>query len=292
MKAPPLVWAVLLGAALWVGLRWLENAMIFLPARALTAHPGTYGLAYEALWLSPGDGPRVRAWWIPGPRADGPVMLCLHGNGGNLSNRVEKMKLFHDAGAAQLWVDWRGYGESSGSPSEAGLYRDALAARRLLEADKKVPPERLVLYGESLGCGAAVELAARAPAAGLIVDSGFASVPEMAKEVLPRLPAFLIRARFDNLAKLPRIAIPALFLHSRQDEIVPYAQARLNFAAAAGPKSFVELTGTHNDGFLDSAPGYGNAIAYFLRQVVPTPSETRSKPGGHLPPAKSDPSHL
>lgn len=289
MKAHPLVWVLVSGAAAWIGLRWFENALIFLPSRALDAHPGSCGLAYERLWLAADDGPRLRAWWIPGPRADAPVMLCLHGNGGNLSNRVEKMKLFHDAGAAQLWLDWRGYGESTGSPSEAGLYRDALAGWRRLASAQGVPPARLVLYGESLGCGAAVELATRVPAAGLIVDSGFASVAEMAREVAPRLPTFLIRARFDNLAKLPRVAIPTLFLHSREDEIVPHEQARRNFAAAAGPKRFVELKGSHNDGFLDSAPDYGAAIGYFLRQVVPTPSETRSKPAGHIPPDMSAP---
>lgn len=289
MKVHPLVWVLVSGAAAWIGLRRLENAMIFIPSRTLTAHPGSFGLAYERLWLAAGDGPRLRAWWIPGPRADAPVMLCLHGNAGNLSNRVDKMKLFHDAGAAQLWIDWRGYGESTGSPSEAGLHRDALAAWKRLAAEQGVPPGRLILYGESLGAGAAVELAARVPAAGLIIDGGFSSVPEMAREVLPWFPSFLIRARFDNLAKLPRVTIPALFLHSREDEIVPYAQARRNFAAAAGPKSFVELKGSHNDGFLDSAPAYGAAIAYFLRQVVPTPSETRSKPGGHFPPEISAP---
>ncbi|MFI5344813.1 MAG: alpha/beta hydrolase [Elusimicrobiota bacterium] len=288
-KPHPAVWWIMALAGAWIGLRKLENAIIFVPSREMTAHPGSYGLAFERLTLTPGDGPRLRAWWMPGPRADSPVLLGFHGNAGNLSNRVEKMKLFHDAGAAQLWVDWRGYGESTGQPSEAGLYRDASAAWDYVTLERGVPPGRVVLYGESLGCAAAVELASRATAAGVIVDSGFSSVPEMAKTALPWFPRFLIRARLDNLSKLPRVTMPALFLHSPQDEIVPYAQARDNYAAAAGPKSFVELTGSHNDGFLDSQPAYGAAIAYFLRQVVPTPRETMSKPDGHAPAPRSLP---
>lgn len=275
MKAHPLVWTLIAAAGAWIGLRWFEGAMIFVPSREMTAHPGSYGMAFERLWLSPGDGPRLRAWWIPAARADAPVLLCLHGNGGNLSNRVEKMKIFHDLGAAQLWVDWRGYGESTGAPTEAGLYRDALAAWRELVRVRGVPPSRVVLYGESLGNGPAVELAVKVPAAGLIVDSGFSSIPDMAARVLPWLPSRLIRVRFDNRAKLPRARLPALFLHSPEDEIVPYAQARGNYTAAVDPRGFVDLKGTHNDGFLDAGPAYGAAVAHFLRQVVPTPKETR-----------------
>jgi fermentation-respiration switch protein FrsA (DUF1100 family) len=274
MKVHPLAALVLTLAALWISLRWFENAMVFVPSRPLDALPGAYGLPFERVPLTASDGVRLDAWWIPGPRAESPVMLCLHGNGGNLSNRVEKMKIFHDAGAAQLWIEWRGYGASRGSPSEAGLYRDAQAGRDWLAA-RGVTPSRLVLYGESLGCGAAVELATRAPAAGLIMDSGFASVPEMAKLVLPWFPIGLARIRFDNLAKLPRVTMPTLFLHSTQDDVVPYEQARRNFEAAAGPKRFVELHGGHNDGFHDSAPAYGAAIRDFLASLT---KETGGRP--------------
>lgn len=264
MKVHLAVWLALAAAAAYLGVRRFENALTFHPDRTMTAHPGSRGLAFERVWLTASDGVRLRAWWIPGPDPDAPVMLCLHGNGGNISSRTDKMKIFHDAGAAQLWIDWRGYGESFGSPSEAGLYRDAAAARKWLEDVRAVPPSRLFLYGESLGNGPAVELAARGPAAGLIVDSGFASIPEMAKIVLPGFPSALISARFDNLAKLPGLTLPKLFLHSPDDDVVPYEQARRNFAAAAPPKRFVVLRGSHNDGFLDSQPAYGEAIKDFL----------------------------
>ena len=259
---------VIAAALLWLGLRFFERAMVFVPSREMIAHPGTVGLAYETLSLKASDGVVLKAWWIPGPAEDSPVMLCLHGNGGNLSHRTDKMRLFHDAGASQLWLDWRGYGESGGSPDEPGLYRDALAAWAWLNAVKAVPAARLVLYGESLGNAPAIELASRVPAGGLIVDSGFTSIPDMGRHVLPWFPAMLGKLRFDNVARLPRITIPTIFLHSPNDDIIPYEMARRNFAASGSPKkSFVDLKGSHNEGFLDAGPIYPKAIRDFLTSL-------------------------
>lgn len=254
-------------ALLWLGLRRLERAMIFLPSREVPAHPGVVGLKWEPVRLTASDGVALSAWWLPGPKDDSPVLLCLHGNGGNLASRLDKMVLLHGAGAAQLWVDWRGYGESAGTPSEEGLYRDGLAAWAWLNAIKQVPPERLVLYGESLGGGVAVELATRVGVAGLILDSAFTSVPDMAALVLPLFPRALIKTRFDNKAKLPRVGAPLLVLHSPDDEIVPFAMAQDNLAVHPGPKRLVELKGGHNDGFLAAGPAYPEAIKAFLASL-------------------------
>lgn len=275
MRTHPLVWGAVLLALAWIALRRFERLMVFVPSRTMASHPGVVGLEWDPLWLTASDGVRLRAWWLPGPGPDAPVMLCLHGNGGNLSSRVDKMRLFRDAGAAQLWVDWRGYGESAGAPDEPGLYRDALASWAWLSAEKSVPAARLVLYGESLGNGPAIELATRVPAGGLIVDSGFASIPAMAKVVLPFFPASLAKIRFDNEAKLARVAIPTLFLHSPDDDVIPYAQAKANYAAStSAKKSFVDLRGGHNDGFLEDPKAYSAAIRGFLASL-PAPVEDR-----------------
>lgn len=268
MKPSLILWPVLVAAVLYLGLRRFERAMVFVPSREMLAHPGTVGLAYEPLFLTASDGVRLRAWWIPGPAADAPVMLCLHGNGGNLSHRTDKMRLFHDAGAAQLWLDWRGYGESGGSPDEPGLYRDALAGWAWLNAVKAVPASRLVLYGESLGNGPAIELATRVAAAGLIVDSAFTSVADMSRRVLPWFPVRLLSLRFDNLSRLPRVTIPTLFLHSPQDDIIPYEMALKNLSASGSAKKrLVDLKGSHNEGFLDAGPAYPKAIGDFLASL-------------------------
>ncbi len=268
MKLPSAAALVLVAALLWIGLRFFESALVFAPSRKMYAHPGTVGLAYETLNLKTSDGVILRAWWIPGVSHDGTVMLCLHGNGGNLSHRTDKMRIFHDAGASQLWLDWRGYGDSGGSPNEPGLYRDALAGWAWLNAVKSVPASRFVLYGESLGNGPAIELASRVPAAGLIVDSAFTSIPDMGRKVLPWFPIKLAKIRFDNLSRLPRVAIPTLFLHSPDDEVIPYAMARQNFSASGSvKKSFVDLKGSHNEGFLDSRSVYPKAIKDFLASL-------------------------
>ena len=274
IKTHPAVWVVLAGAILWIGLRWFERAMIFAPMRIISAHPGTVGLAFEPLWLTTSDGQRLRGWWIAGPSAESPVLLCLHGNAGNLSTRTDKMKIFHDAGAAQLWLDWRGYGDSGGRPTEAGLYRDAQAAWTWLTTLKAVPPARIVLYGESLGSGPAVELAVRVFPAGLIIDSGFTSIRDMARLLLPRLPAFLISVRFDNLAKLPRATCPTLILHSPEDDIIPFEMAQRNLAASgAAKKTLVAMKGSHNEGFLETGRAYGASIHAFLDGVPKPPQQ-------------------
>jgi fermentation-respiration switch protein FrsA (DUF1100 family) len=273
MKIHFIAGLLLVAALLWIGLRLFEKAMVFAPSRPMWAHPGTVGLPYEALSLKASDGVILRAWWIPGPSPEAPVMLCLHGNGGNLSNRTDKIRIFHDAGASQLWLDWRGYGESGGSPDEPGLYRDALAAWAWLNAVKMVPPARLVLYGESLGNGPAIELATRVSAAGLIVDSGFTSIPDMARAILPRFPLMLVRLRFDNLSRLPRVTIPTLFLHSTEDDIIPHEMALRNLGASgAAKKRLVDLKGSHNEGFLETGPAYPQAIREFLAAL---PKETK-----------------
>ena len=275
MKLHFLAGAVLAAALLWIGLRFFERAMVFAPSRVMWAHPGTVGLAYEALSLKTSDGVTLRAWWIPGPSADAPGMLCLHGNGGNLSNRTDKMRLFHDAGAAQLWIDWRGYGESGGSPDEPGFYRDALAGWAWTNAVKAIPPSRLVLYGESIGNGPAIELATRVPAAGLIIDSAFTSIADMGRLVLPWFPVGLATIRFDNLSRLPRVTLPTLFLHSVDDDIIPYEMAVRNYAASgAARKTLFDLKGSHNEAFLESGPAYPKAIRDFLASL---PKE-RTKP--------------
>lgn len=260
-----------MGAALlWIGLRFFERAMVFHPSRDMRTHPGAVGLAYSPMFLTASDGVRLRAWWIPGSSPEALFMLCFHGNGGNLSSRVDKMRLFHDAGAAQLWIDFRGYGESGGSPDEPGLYRDALAAWAWASSVKAVAPAKLVLYGESLGNGPAIELASRIPAAGLIVDSGFTSIPDMGKIVLPWFPVRLAKIRFDNLSRLPRVLLPTLFLHSDDDDIIPFEMARRNFLASGSvKKTLFHMKGSHNEGFLETGPAYPKAIKDFLSALAP-----------------------
>lgn len=253
------VWA-LLGLALgWVLLRGFENLNLYIPERQHYAHPGTFGLPYEDLFLAAPDGGRAHAWFLPREGAKG-VLVVFHGNGGNISHRLEKARAFREGGWSVLLFDYRGYGKSPGRPSEKGLYADGLAAARFAAARGT----RVAYYGESLGCAVALETALALPPAALVLDSPFTSTVAMGKLVFPRLPVeWMVRQRFDNLAKVGRLRAPLLVVHSPDDEIIPSAMGRLLWAAAPEPKRFVETRGGHNDGFLES-PNWAPEILAFL----------------------------
>lgn len=270
VQVPPVVAWLLAGLFLWFGLRWFERANLYPASRSPSgAHPGSFGWPYEELELAAEDGPRLHAWWIPGP-PEGPVVLFSHGNGGNISHRFDKLGLFRRAGASVLIYDYRGYGRSTGTPSEQGTYRDGEAAWRWLTREKRIPPERVVLYGESLGSAIALELALREKPAGLILDSPFTSTIAMGQEIFPFLPVrWLVRYRYDNLSKIAKLSAPLLVMHSPEDDIVPYAMGRRLFEAAPAPKDFFEMKGNHNDGFADTGPAYGEALKAFLARAVP-----------------------
>lgn len=257
-----LVWALLAAAVFWVGLRAFENLNLYIPERQHYAHPGTYGLAYEDVWLKAADGGTAHAWFIPRGAAD-PVAVIFHGNGGNVSNRLDKARALRDMGYSVLIFDYRGYGKSPGRPSERGLYADGEAAAE--EAVKRAGKGRVVYYGESLGCAVALETALRRPPAALVLDSPFTSTVAMGKLVFPRLPVdWMVRQRYDNLAKVGRLKAPLLVLHSPDDEIIPSAMGQLLWAAAPEPKRFVETSGDHNSGYT-TTPHWAPSIATFLK---------------------------
>jgi fermentation-respiration switch protein FrsA (DUF1100 family) len=273
------------GAALLVGVflffRWFERLNLYHPDAVLGAFPDSYGLAYEELRLRTEDGETLHGWFLPAPvqgaaprigaapasPSPAGAVVIFHGNAGNVSHRLPKARIFHEAGRAVLLFDYRGYGRSTGTPSEEGTYRDAAAALSELER-RGFPSTRTAYYGESLGCAVALESALRKPPAALVLDSPFTSVVEMAERLFPWLPArVLMRSRYDNLAKIGRLRCPLLVLHSPQDEIVPFEMGRRLFAAAPEPKEFFESRGGHNEGFLDS-PGFAPAIARFLKRSL------------------------
>lgn len=259
-------WIALL-ALLWLFLRWFEWRSVFIPFGRPDSSPADAGLKYEDVTLATADGVKVSGWYVPEPGAKLTVVFC-HGNAGNIGHRLDKLSILHDAGVNVFIFDYRGYGCSEGWPSEQGTYNDALAAYDWLRREKSAAPEQIVVQGESLGCAVAVELARQRPVGGLVLESGFASVPEMARAVYPWLPLHLIcRIRYDTLSKIGSVKAPLLSLHSREDEIVPFSQAERVFAASLGPKKLVEIRGDHNNGFATSEKVYRAALAEFFRSL-------------------------
>jgi len=252
-------------AFLFLGLRWFEKANLYIPSRGYEATPKDAGIPYEEVVFESGDGTRLAGWLSA---ADGPLTLVVfHGNAGNISHRLDKLRLFRGLGLSVLLFDYRGYGRSEGSPTESGTYLDGLAAVDFLSR-RGVPPERVAYYGESLGCAVALETALRRPPAALILDSGFTSTVDMGKAIFPFLPVkLMVRYKYDNIAKIPRLKAPLLVLHSPEDDIVPFSMGRRLFEAAPEPKRFFETRGDHNEGFLQT-PGYAESMKKFLAEHV------------------------
>jgi fermentation-respiration switch protein FrsA (DUF1100 family) len=245
-----------------------QGSMLYFPAREIEATPHDIGLDYQELTLQTKDGANISAWYVPAEHARGFVLFC-HGNAGNISHRLDSIGIFHRLGLGVLIFDYRGYGKSTGSPDEEGTYRDAEAAYEYLVAVLHVKPAKIILFGRSLGSAVAAELAIRKQAGVLIMESSFTSVPDMGKKFFPYLPVRLIsRFRYDSVNKVGMIKPPKLFIHSPEDEIVPYEQGVRLFERASGPKEFLKNTGGHNDGFLLSGKSYVNGVSEFISRYL------------------------
>ena len=251
-----------------------ERSLIFFPTRypdgmwdTEVAARGS-GCEIDDQFFSAGDGTRLHGWWcrpLDG-NPDDPVLLFFHGNAGNLSHRADLLiELATRTLASVFVVGYRGYGRSEGRPKEAGLYLDARAAWKHLTVKSGIDADRIVIFGKSLGGGVAVDLAMEVPAAGLIVESSFTSIPDMAGAHYPFVPKFLIRTQMNSLAKIPLVSMPKLFVHSREDRVVPFRLGRKLFEAAAEPKRFHEVVGAgHNETWLVGGDAYFEALSAFI----------------------------
>lgn len=252
---------------LLVFLYFYQNRMLFLPnlpSRTVEHSPSDVGLAYESVDLVSSDNIHLDAWFIPASQERGVILFC-HGNAGNISHRLESLLLFNKLGFSTLIFDYRGYGRSQGSPSEAGTYLDVEAAWDYLTQERSVAPSGIVIFGRSLGGAVALHQAVLSSPGALILESSFISVPELAAELYPFLPVrWMSRLDYNNQQQLPAVSCPVLVVHSRDDEIIPFRHGKALYAAANEPKQFLELRGGHNNGFLLSAQTYTQGLEGFL----------------------------
>ena len=255
---------------LLVGFVYLtQSRLLYLPnvpGRQLDATPENIGLDYEEVRLETGDGVEIHGWFVPGESAR--TVLYFHGNAGNISHRLHTIRQFHDLGVSMFIIDYRGYGESAGKPTEEGLYRDAEAAWRYLTEKRGTPAEDIVVFGRSLGASVAAWLAAEHRPGALVVDSSFTSVPDVGQEVYPWLPVRLLsRFQHSTRAHVARVTAPILVIHSRDDEIIPFHHGEAVFDAANDPRSFLELRGGHNDAHFTSERAYIDGLRRFLQST-------------------------
>jgi len=257
-------------ALLFVGIRSgvIERSFIYFPDRDLIADPAYVGLPFEEISFATSDRVQLHGWFVPGEKEA--TWLWFHGNAGNISHRLENLKLLHDElGVSVFLFDYRGYGRSEGTPSEEGTYRDGEAALAYLRSREDVNPDRIVYFGRSLGAGIAVELAISHPPFALILESPVPSIPELARRHYPFLPVWpLLRTKYDSLAKIEKVAVPLLVLHGDRDDVVPFGAGRKLFEAANEPKQFYTIRGAgHNDTYLVGGEEYFGALRRFMEDL-------------------------
>jgi uncharacterized protein len=271
---PRMLWNFLilltLGYAALVALVYFfQTRLVYFPqiGREIAATPLAYGLAFEPVTIATADSEKLAAWWVPHERAAGAVLI-FHGNAGNISHRLDYLTMFHRLGYSSLIIDYRGYGRSTGSPSEEGTYRDAEAAWHWLTNEGSVAAGDIVVFGESLGGAVASRLASRVKPRALVLASTFTSVPDLGAQVYPFLPVRLIsRFSYDSRGAIKTVEAPILIAHSRDDDIVPFAHGKALYEAAGEPRQFLEMRGGHNDGFIFKREEWVAQLSAFLESA-------------------------
>jgi len=255
-----------LGACLLGYVMLFEDSFIYFPSKypegvwerqPPRAREGQIVAQVEDVQLTTADGVRLHGWYCTPRvgRAGGALeavetrttLLYLHGNAGNISHRYNFINELVGLPANVLIIDYRGYGKSEGRPTEEGLYMDARAAWDHLTGTRAIPAAQIVIFGKSLGGAVAIDLATKVEACALVVQSSFTSIADMAGEVLPFVPRFVIRTKMDSLSKIASVSYPKLFIHSQADEVIPYRLGQRLFDAARAPKQLYEVKGApHN----------------------------------------------
>lgn len=265
-----LIFIAALFLGFWWGARWFENQNLYFPSSNIESYPHEVGLEFAQFTSALKNGIKVNGWFVPIKKSKGTVLIC-HGNAGNMGHRLDTIKIFHDMGLNVAIFDYPGYGISTGTPNEKNLYDSAEEVFKTIIDKYNVNPQKTVVFGRSLGAAVAVELVTRMDAAGLIIESGFTCTADMGKELFPFLPTKLIVSQnFDSLSKIGNIDIPKLVIHSPDDELIPFKHGKQIFEAAAKPKTFLEISGDHNEGFILSMDVYIKGITSFLSTVIPS----------------------
>ena len=241
-----------------------QEKLVYFPGSEVTATPKEVGLTFDELYIETSDGEKIHTWDIPA-KASSKYILFLHGNAGNIGNRLNTISLLNRLGHSIAILDYRGYGKSTGKPSEQGTYQDALAVFKYLINTRGVAAENIVIYGRSLGGGVATWLASQVNPGGLILESTFSRLIDMGKHRYPFLPTELLtRIQYDSLSHIKMVKCPVLVAHSVDDETVPYELGKQLAEGTPNLKHFVTLSGGHNETFFDAGKDYYDLLTTFI----------------------------
>ncbi len=257
---------VLLAAGLYL----FQDRVVFVPQRDFVITPDQVNLKWDDIYIEVGNGEKINGWFISAPESSREndtvkTVLFCHGNAGNISHRTFTLQFLHGLGVEVFIFDYRGYGQSGGTPSEQNLYEDTRAAYDWLLNEKGVAPENLYVLGRSLGGAPAIELVSQVPCGGVIVESSFSSAADIGNNMFPWLPAKLIsRFKLDSVGKIGQLTCPVLVTHSPDDRLIPYEMGRALFEAAREPKTFIDLMGDHNERDYFESDLYINGLRQFM----------------------------
>jgi len=278
-----IIWSIIILAgglygALCLYLFLMQAKMIFypnIPSRKLTSSPADIGLEYESVSINTSDQVTLHGWFVPASEEKG-ALLFFHGNAGNISHRLDSLKIFHGLGLSTLVIDYRGYGRSQGAISEHGTYLDAEAAWNYLTEIKNISPQKIVVFGRSLGAAIAAYSAEKHMPGALILESAFTSVPDMAAKLYPIFPVRLLsRFQYNTRQFLISVKCPVLIIHSPDDEIIPFENGLQLYRSAREPKRILKIKGGHNDGFLLSGKMYIEGMEKFTTSSLTGPIEIK-----------------
>ena len=261
-----LVFIILLVIVFSVFYKNIENHFVFFPQSDLEFSPSDYNLKWQDVYIDTPDGYNLHGWLF---RTDpgAPFILFCHGNAGNISHRLDNIRLLIEKKLNVLIFDYRGYGKSTGKPSEKGFYLDTLSAFDYLAKKEKIKPENIVVFGRSLGAAAAIDVATKREVKSVIIESAFLSTRHMARRmgIFSLLSPFL-PAHYNNSEKITMVSVPKLIIHGTRDDIVPFSMGEKLFQAAKTPKFFYSIEGAdHNDTFVVGGAEYADVFESFAR---------------------------
>ena len=255
------IFLAVLTAGFFALVRYLETAGVFFPSRVMPVDPSVIDLPWEDIYFKSKDNVTLNGWFFKCLNAKS-TLLFAHGNAGNMSDRLFKIRFFYNLGLNVFIFDYRGYGKSEGKPSEAGIYLDAQGAYDYLQSRSDVSLENIIFYGASLGGAVVIDLATHRKVTLLVVEASITNAQDMARIHYPFVPTFFLSLKFDSIGKVKQLSVPKLFIHSPEDQVVPYWVGQKLFESAGEPKEFLIIHGGHNDGSITTDP---SAAGEFIR---------------------------
>ena len=264
MRVATILFFAYLGINLY--LYFFQRSLLFYPVKELHSTPKSIGLAYEDVFIKSGSK-RIHGWYVPNEKNKF-VVLFFHGNAGNISDRLDTIRIMSKLGLSTLIIDYQGFGLSEGKPSESGINSDAMSAWKYLCKERNITTNQIIVAGRSLGGAVASYVAANVNPKALIIESAFTSIPHLAKRYYPYIPThWIARDKFPTQKYVQDVKCPILIIHSREDELIPFAHGKLLAQTPNKNITFEAITGSHNNGFIESYDTYTRTLEMFIDTI-------------------------